>query len=117
MGSVVGPHSIKKEANVEVYGFVGWVASFFGLGLYLTWAYLPNNFLHELGVSYYPDKWWAIAFPAHLSVSVIVLMWVGYMSINLLNNPPLNSLEYFTSDEEGTESNTTNVANGGIAPI
>lgn len=44
-------------------------------------------------------------------------MWVGYMSINLLNNPPLNSLEYFTSDEEGTESNTTNVANGGIAPI
>lgn len=54
--SVVGPHSIKKEANVEVYGFVGWVASFFGLGLYLTWAYLPNNFLHELGVSYYPDK-------------------------------------------------------------
>lgn len=53
----INPQSIKKEANTEVYGFVGWVASFFGFGLYLMWAYLPDHILHELGVSYYPDKY------------------------------------------------------------
>lgn len=53
----INPQSAKKEANAEVYGFVGWVTSFFAFGLYLMWAYLPDHILHELGVSYYPDKY------------------------------------------------------------
>ena len=38
------------------------------------------------------------------------------MSLNLLNTPPLNSLEYFTTDEESTESNCPPIP-GGIDPI
>ena len=96
--------SLPKEANAEVYGFVGWIISLFAIVIFLIWAYTPNSFLLQMGISYYPDKWWAIAFPTHMCVSVLFLMWVINTGINLVNTPPLHSRHYFTSDEEGTEN-------------
>merc|ERR1712137_288925 len=104
-----------KEANAEVYGFVGWVVSFFVFSIYLIWAYVPDHFLHQMGISYYPDKWWAIAFPTQMCVSVLSLMWIIYLSINLMNTPPLHSRQYYTPDEEGKEAHTS--LPGGIDPI
>jgi phosphatidylinositol glycan class P protein len=43
-------------SSVEVYGFVGWVASALGLAAYLLWAFLPDAALRALGVTYYPSK-------------------------------------------------------------
>ncbi len=64
----------KNGANAEVYGFAAWVLSFvlYGedlaeiSGVYLLWAFLPEDLLHFLGVTYYPAK-----YPAYIDFQVL----------------------------------------------
>mmetsp|Transcript_40996 Transcript_40996/g.131080 ORF Transcript_40996/g.131080 Transcript_40996/m.131080 type:complete len:122 (-) Transcript_40996:490-855(-) len=51
------PTSGRRGARpAEVYGFVGWVTSVVLFVVYLTWAYLPEPVLVQLGFVYYPSK-------------------------------------------------------------
>jgi len=54
----------------EVYGFAGWIATIGAYICYLLWAYLPERVLHSIGVTYYPDRYWAVAAPAMLVMIV-----------------------------------------------
>lgn len=49
--------------------------------IYLLWSYLPSPFLHQLGISYYPDRWWSLAIPSFLVMS-IVYIYVALASYN-----------------------------------
>lgn len=40
----------------EVYGFVVWLSSLVLGVVYLLWALVPDETLHRLGITYYPDK-------------------------------------------------------------
>ena len=62
--------SLPKEANAEVYGFVGWIITLFAIVIFLIWAYIPNSFLLQMGISYYPDKWWAPLLSPHTCASL-----------------------------------------------
>ncbi|KCV68423.1 hypothetical protein H696_04717 [Fonticula alba] len=73
----------------EIYGFVLYFGSFFGFLVFLCWALLPEPVLHSLGFTYYPDHWWAVALPAHLTMSIIYILVVYYGYI-LLKSPSLD---------------------------
>jgi phosphatidylinositol glycan class P protein len=45
--------------------------------VYVLWAYLPSPFLHQLGIYYYPNRWWALAIPAW------TVMWIVYIYVAL----------------------------------
>ena len=65
-----------KTPIYEYYGFVMYLVSFVGLGIYqgnmirhyalsyivmypgiyLIWAYVPDEILHSLGITYYPKR-------------------------------------------------------------
>uniref|UniRef100_A0A0K8RIU1 Putative transcription factor pcc1 n=1 Tax=Ixodes ricinus TaxID=34613 RepID=A0A0K8RIU1_IXORI len=47
-----------------IYGYVLFVACYLGLSLYLFWAYVPGAWLRAVGITYFPDKMWALALPA-----------------------------------------------------
>jgi hypothetical protein len=64
-----GTSDAGRGATKEVYGFVAWIATFFLFGAYLLWAYLPESWLHAIGVTYYPDK--------YVSISIEVQAWFG----------------------------------------
>lgn len=49
--------------------------------MYILWAYLPSPFLHQLGVHYYPNRWWALAIPAWLVITVVYI-YVALASYN-----------------------------------
>jgi phosphatidylinositol glycan class P protein len=49
--------------------------------MYLLWSYLPTPFLHQLGIYYYPDRWWSLAIPAWL-VMVVVYIFVALAAYN-----------------------------------
>jgi phosphatidylinositol glycan class P protein len=49
--------------------------------MYILWAYLPSPFLHQLGIYYYPNRWWALAMPAWLVVSVMYI-YIALASYN-----------------------------------
>lgn len=88
---------MSKAPQVEVYGFVGYILSFVVFGLYLLWAYLPEHVLQDLGITYYPNKYWAIAVPCWTCVAVVYGVIV-YVCITFIRNPSLDSKHAYTDE-------------------
>eukprot|EP00029_Vermamoeba_vermiformis_P014108 TRINITY_DN9195_c0_g1_i1.p1 TRINITY_DN9195_c0_g1~~TRINITY_DN9195_c0_g1_i1.p1 ORF type:complete len:175 (+),score=6.01 TRINITY_DN9195_c0_g1_i1:81-527(+) len=91
----------KRGAAIEVYGFVGWIASFVAYVVFIAWAFLPDSVLQPLGITYYPDRYWAIAIPVWIMVLGAFAV-IFYFGINLTNTEPLNSI--FTVVDEHSRS-------------
>ena len=95
---------LTANKTMEVYGFVLWISSavVFGntneschsslsvLVLYLLWAFIPERTLWQLGITYYPDKYWALAGPGYLCMLVLYFFFM-YVAVNLMITPPLSS--------------------------
>ncbi|DBA86033.1 TPA: hypothetical protein ACH3X1_005561 [Trebouxia sp. C0004] len=77
--------------SIEVYGFTAWITTGVAYGAFICWAYIPERCLQALGISYYPDKYWALAVPSWICVAVVAAYW-AYESWNQALVPPLESL-------------------------
>ncbi|XP_023522259.1 phosphatidylinositol N-acetylglucosaminyltransferase subunit P-like [Cucurbita pepo subsp. pepo] len=82
-----GEHGPKPS---EVYGFVGSITTVVATVVYLIWAYVPDSWLHSVGIFYYPSRYWALAVPAYVMVS-IALAWLFYIGLNFMSTPPPTS--------------------------
>ena len=66
--------------------------------MYLLWSYLPSPFLHQLGIYYYPNRWWSLAIPSFL-VMTLVYIYVALASYNIgYLTLPMSSLENIVDD-------------------
>ncbi|CAO3624548.1 unnamed protein product [Cunninghamella echinulata] len=86
-----------KTPIYEYYGFVMYLASFVVFGLYIIWAYVPDQVLHELGITYYPNRYWALAIPIWL-MTLVWFIFFSFMIINLMNTPPFDSYDCITDE-------------------
>jgi phosphatidylinositol N-acetylglucosaminyltransferase subunit P len=87
------PRASPKVPTYEYYGFALYVASSAAFLMYILWAYLPSPFLHQLGIYYYPNRWWALALPAWLVVGVVYI-FVALASYNTgILTLPMPSIE------------------------
>lgn len=75
------PPTAPKVPTYEYYGFVLYLASSLAFLMYILWSYLPSPFLHALGITYYPDRWWALAIPAWI-VMVLIYIYVALACYN-----------------------------------
>lgn len=66
-----------------VYAFVAWIASMVVFIVFLLWAFSPRSFLHAIGITYYPSRYYAIALPAYMIMLIFVIN-LGYIGINLM---------------------------------
>jgi len=98
-----------------VYGFVLYLSSWVCLTLYLVWAYIPYRCLHAIGLTYWPQKYWAIAAPTYLCVALVFGV-VFYVAINFTITPSLDS-RYTVTDEYSKNVQTNNLPDGAIPPI
>ncbi|XP_071735951.1 phosphatidylinositol N-acetylglucosaminyltransferase subunit P-like isoform X3 [Rutidosis leptorrhynchoides] len=71
----------------EVYGFVGAISTVVAT----VWAYVPDPWLHSIGIFYYPSKYWALALPAYASVA-LATMFLFYVGLNFMATPAPTSL-------------------------
>ncbi|KAL6863033.1 Vacuolar protein sorting-associated protein 8 [Amphichorda felina] len=92
------PRAAPKVPTYEYYGFALYLFSSLAFLVYLLWSYLPSPFLHALGIYYYPNRWWAVATPAFL-VMTIVYIYVALASYNIeMLTVPLSSTETIVDD-------------------
>lgn len=94
-----------------IYGFVLWLVSYVFLIIYIVWAFISEEWLHIFGLTYWPQKYWAVAIPAYIFTGILLFGFVIYPSINLLITPPLNDLRTVLDE------NCAFTAGRGIAPI
>ncbi|CZT21802.1 related to pigp_human [Ramularia collo-cygni] len=76
------PRASPKVPTYEYYGFTLYMTSSLAFIVYLLWAFLPSPFLHQLGIEYYPNRWWALAIPAW-SFMLVVYIYVALASFNV----------------------------------
>ncbi|KAF2866467.1 PIG-P-domain-containing protein [Massariosphaeria phaeospora] len=75
------PRASPKEPTYEYYGFALYLASSAAFLMYILWAYVPSPMLHQMGIHYYPNRWWALAVPCWLVV-LVVYIYVALASYN-----------------------------------
>ncbi len=75
-----------------MYSFVGWIASIFMYVCFIAWAFLPENILHSLGITYYPSRYYAVALPAYMIV-LYLLTGLAYIGLNMMNTLDPDDME------------------------
>ena len=90
--------------------------------IYLIWLIVPDSYLAYAGVTFLPQKYWAVAIPIYLAVMFIFFLAFVYPSIGLYNTVPLqegdmryivDSHTIYNEDSFGSEPNE----NGRIATL
>lgn len=70
----------------DIYAFVGWIGTIASYAIFLTWALVPDDYLRQVGITYYPSKYYALALPCYVIVC-IVLVILAYVGISMILNP------------------------------
>ncbi|XP_057807910.1 phosphatidylinositol N-acetylglucosaminyltransferase subunit P [Salvia miltiorrhiza] len=96
---VSGKHGPKPS---EVYGFVGSITTVVFTVIFIVWAYVPDHWLHSIGIYYYPSRYWALAVPAYVMVTILLAI-TFYIGMNFMATPPPTSLNIMF-DEFSRES-------------
>ena len=92
------PRAAPKVPTYEYYGFVLYLFSSLCFLIYLLWSYLPSPFLHALGIYYYPNRWWSLAVPSWLVMS-IVYTYIALAAYNTeILTLPMENIETIVDD-------------------
>ncbi|GFO30651.1 phosphatidylinositol n-acetylglucosaminyltransferase subunit p [Plakobranchus ocellatus] len=91
-------HSPSPTPQRAIYGFALYIASSGLFGLFVVWAYIPDSWLHWMGLTYWPQKYWAVALPTYFCV-VILLSYVAYMGLIFLQTSPLCDMSTITDSQ------------------
>jgi phosphatidylinositol glycan class P protein len=87
------PRASPKVPTYEYYGFTLYLTSSLVFVVTILWSFLPSPFLHQLGIYYYPNRWWALAIPAW-TVMLVLYIYVALASYNTgYLTLPMNSVE------------------------
>ncbi|CAH8824660.1 unnamed protein product [Trichobilharzia szidati] len=85
-------HSKRDQLDQRaIYGFIIYLACFPAFLLYVIWAYIPHEWLNSIGITYLPNKHWAITAPmSALVISIIGLLAYSWNNRSLMQ--PLTSI-------------------------
>eukprot|EP00933_Yihiella_yeosuensis_P042011 TRINITY_DN36459_c0_g1_i1.p1 TRINITY_DN36459_c0_g1~~TRINITY_DN36459_c0_g1_i1.p1 ORF type:complete len:135 (+),score=19.34 TRINITY_DN36459_c0_g1_i1:34-438(+) len=80
--------------RTEVYSFASFLASNIAFVVWSIWVLVPQEALKSWSITYYPDKWWAVALPVYVVACLLFVMYV-YNALNMVASCPLDSVHMF----------------------
>ncbi|KAH9833198.1 PIG-P [Rhodofomes roseus] len=89
------PPTESRSRAPEFYGFVAWTSTYLLFCLYLLWALLPDEYIICLGISWFPNREWAILLPAY-SMVLVLLTYFTYFALALSGTPPFSDISTIT---------------------
>nr|XP_039248081.1 phosphatidylinositol N-acetylglucosaminyltransferase subunit P-like [Styela clava] len=100
------------------YGFVLYLASYILFAVFVIWAYVPDEVLHSIGLTYLPTKAWAIVLPILGCIGAVSIP-VVYFIINILHTQALEEEIEIHSKSNIPESTIQNfdLSSGSVPPI
>ncbi|KAH9478565.1 Phosphatidylinositol N-acetylglucosaminyltransferase subunit P [Psilocybe cubensis] len=100
----------QRSRAPEFYGFVAWTSTYLLFLLYLLWAILPDEWLVWCGVTWYPNREWALLVPSWTVVTVLLTYFV-YFALAIRATPAFDEMGSVTdsrialpSQEPGTRN-------------
>lgn len=107
-----------KGPQMAINGFIAWLLIISLTTVYLLWAIVPDSILHSLHITYYPDRYWAVAVPAIL-IMIFFYYYATSMCMILITTHPLDDGRCITDVDSKEERQITPGAltqNGGSVP-
>lgn len=90
--------STNATSYAEYKGFFMYVGSTTLLVIFSAWILLPDLVLAAIGISYYPDKYWAQAIPAYFLIVMLFLYILLALYNTEIQTKPLNDIRLFTDE-------------------
>ncbi|KAJ5068021.1 phosphatidylinositol n-acetylglucosaminyltransferase subunit p [Anaeramoeba ignava] len=89
----------ENKSSAVAYGFSYWMLLWVSLGCYFLWSFIPSRIYESVGITYYPNKYWAVAVPVYLYVFFALVFLMDLMFILLLTEPldSFNTISDFAS--------------------
>ncbi|PSN57193.1 Phosphatidylinositol N-acetylglucosaminyltransferase subunit P [Blattella germanica] len=109
-------HTPAPTPTRAVYGFVQYLGCLTAFVLYFVWAVVPDNILHSIGLTYWPQKYWAVAIPIHVGLGIALFGAIIYPAINLAMTPSLDDMRTIT-DQHALSLEGKCIPDGGIPPV
>lgn len=99
----------------SVYGYALYIGSNMLFILYLVWAFVPDDILHnDLGLTYWPSKYWAVALPIWIMSAIAIFGFVIYPAVNMTLTPDIDDIRTIT-DEFSLKPRNSNPK--GVPPV
>ncbi|KAL0959614.1 hypothetical protein HGRIS_011317 [Hohenbuehelia grisea] len=89
------PPSGDHSRAPEFYGFVAWTSTSLLFVLFFLWALLPDSWIVEAGIEWYPSREWALLLPAY-SVFLVLLTYFVYFALAIHATPSFSDLRAIT---------------------
>mmetsp|Transcript_1623 Transcript_1623/g.2873 ORF Transcript_1623/g.2873 Transcript_1623/m.2873 type:complete len:204 (+) Transcript_1623:693-1304(+) len=89
---VAGEEKKTHVSVIELYGFFSWNLSAFVFVIYMIWAFVPDEVLNRFGIYYIPNKYYAVAIPLWLAVTMFTSLQL-YMTVCMYSTPSIDSYE------------------------
>ena len=102
-----------------IYGFVLFLVSIVMVLLYLFYAIIPSKLLKTIGFTYFDRKYWSIALPTQILLSIFVFTVCLYPSLNYLFTKSLNhsSVLFDKNSHSFSHSSSHSSSHSAIPPI
>jgi len=85
------PSEERRSRAPEFYGFVAWTTTYLLFVLYILWALLPDQYIEWIGITWYPNREWAILIPSW-TIVVVLLTYIVYFAIAIRATPSFDEM-------------------------
>lgn len=86
-------HTPTPTPSRAVYGFIMYLSFKMLFILFVLWAFVPHSWFRSIGITYLPQRYWAVTIPIFLLTVLATFAFVIYPCLGLQMTPDIDSLD------------------------